>query len=89
MQVSNHEMVSLEREPWNAYDRNAVCVNNVRGEKVGHIKREMAKALAPIMDKNLARVEGFVAYHHVSFVIAFIVRKLTLFIEFQAIPIKN
>lgn len=57
-QVSNKEMVDLVREPHNQYDRNAVKVNNVYGEQVGHIKRELAAALAKILDQGLARVEG-------------------------------
>ena len=57
-QVSKDEMVSLQREPSNAYDSNAVKVNNTIGRQVGHIKRDLAKALSPILDKNLARVEG-------------------------------
>ena len=53
-------MVSLVREPHNRYDPNAVKVDNVSGVQVGHIKRELAKSLACIMDRRLARVEGSV-----------------------------
>jgi SWI/SNF-related matrix-associated actin-dependent regulator of chromatin subfamily A3 len=60
LQVNNNEMVSLVREPTNQYDPNAVKVNNVAGQQVGHIKKELAKALAYIIDFHLARVEGFV-----------------------------
>jgi SWI/SNF-related matrix-associated actin-dependent regulator of chromatin subfamily A3 len=52
------EMVSLVREPNNKFDQNAVKVVNVIGDQVGHIKREMAAALAPILDQGLARLEG-------------------------------
>ncbi|CAK8680468.1 unnamed protein product [Clavelina lepadiformis] len=58
--VSNREMVGLQREPNNPYDCNAVRVNNIRGEQVGHIKRELARALAAVVDRGLARVEGLV-----------------------------
>lgn len=51
-------MVSLVREPQNPYDRNAVMVTNVLGRQVGHIKKELAAAMAYVMDKNLAKVEG-------------------------------
>ena len=44
------EYVSLVREPRNAYDPNAVRVDNLRGVQVGHIKRAVAAALAPVMD---------------------------------------
>ncbi|XP_015230789.1 PREDICTED: helicase-like transcription factor isoform X1 [Cyprinodon variegatus] len=58
--VNRGEMVSLVREPQNPYDRNAVMVTNVLGRQVGHIKKELAAAMAYVMDKNLAKVEGVV-----------------------------
>ena len=51
-------MVSLVREPQNRYDENAVKVENVWGEQVGHIKRQLAEALAYIVDNNYARIDG-------------------------------
>ncbi|NXF91885.1 HLTF factor, partial [Eubucco bourcierii] len=60
--VNNNEMVALQREPTNPYDKNAVKVNNVNGDQVGHIKKELAAALAGIMDNKLAVVEGVVPY---------------------------
>ncbi|XP_040283968.1 helicase-like transcription factor [Bufo bufo] len=60
--VNNNEMVALQREPSNPYDRNAVKVNNVNGEQVGHIRKELAAALTPIMDQKLVRIEGVVPY---------------------------
>jgi SWI/SNF-related matrix-associated actin-dependent regulator of chromatin subfamily A3 len=45
------EYVTLVREPNNPYDRNAIRVDNMSGEKVGHIKRQQASILAPIMDR--------------------------------------
>ncbi|XP_038585569.1 helicase-like transcription factor isoform X2 [Micropterus salmoides] len=54
------EMVGLVRQPQNPYDRNAVMVSNIYGNQVGHIKRELAAALAYVMDNNLAKVEGVV-----------------------------
>ncbi|XP_044288688.1 helicase-like transcription factor isoform X2 [Varanus komodoensis] len=60
--VNNNEMVALQREPNNPYDRNAVKVNNVNGEQVGHIKKELAACLAYIMDNKLAVLEGVVPY---------------------------
>ena len=44
------EFVQLVREPDNSYDSNAIRVDNVRLEKVGHIKATFAKTLAPMMD---------------------------------------
>lgn len=53
-------MVGLVRQPQNQYDRNAVMVANIYGNQVGHIKRELAAAMAYVMDNNLAKVEGWV-----------------------------
>jgi len=40
------------------YFRNAIRVDNLGGEKVGHVKGTMAKSLASIMDNGNARLEG-------------------------------
>ncbi|XP_061598880.1 helicase-like transcription factor [Cololabis saira] len=58
--VNFGEMVGLVREPQNPYDRNAVMVANIYGNQVGHIKKELAAAMAHVMDNNLAKVEGVV-----------------------------
>ncbi|XP_035529657.1 helicase-like transcription factor [Morone saxatilis] len=58
--VNRGEMVGLVREPQNPYDSNAVMVANIYGNQVGHIKRELAAAMAKVMDRNLAKVEGVV-----------------------------
>ncbi|XP_052276249.1 helicase-like transcription factor isoform X3 [Dreissena polymorpha] len=60
--VNRNEMVALQREPHNPYDCNAIRVLNVVGIQVGHIKRELAKPLAFILDKGLARLEGVVPF---------------------------
>jgi len=59
--VNNQEMVSLVRQRDNRHEPNAVRVDNVYGDQVGHIERELAKRLATIMDFLLARVEGSVS----------------------------
>ena len=51
-------MVALVRQPNNPYDRNAVMVTNADGNQVGHIKKELAAAMAVVMDSNLVKVEG-------------------------------
>jgi len=56
--ITTGEMVMLTREPHNEYDRNAIRVDNVRGEKVGHIPRQVAAQLAPFMDSKSLLVEG-------------------------------
>ncbi|XP_012731197.2 helicase-like transcription factor isoform X2 [Fundulus heteroclitus] len=58
--VNRGEMVGLVREPQNPYDRNAVMVTNVLGRQVGHIRKELAAAMAYVMDNSLAKVEGVV-----------------------------
>uniref|UniRef100_A0A670Y5Q8 Helicase like transcription factor n=1 Tax=Pseudonaja textilis TaxID=8673 RepID=A0A670Y5Q8_PSETE len=60
--VNNDEMVALQREPNNPYDKNAIKVNNMNGDQVGHIKKELAACLAYIMDNKLAVVEGVVPH---------------------------
>ena len=61
--VNNREMVSLNREPNNQYDRNAIRVDNVFRVQVGHIKRQQAAVLARIIDSKRARVEGYDYYY--------------------------
>ncbi|KAF2842679.1 hypothetical protein M501DRAFT_1021205 [Patellaria atrata CBS 101060] len=51
------EMVMLSREPHNRYDSNAIQVQNVRREQVGHIPRDVATRLAKYMDRNELLVE--------------------------------
>ncbi|KXZ51801.1 hypothetical protein GPECTOR_11g243 [Gonium pectorale] len=54
-------MVLLIREPNNPYDKWAIRVDNIRGEKIGHISREQAAVLAPLIDRGKLRIEGLVA----------------------------
>lgn len=56
--VSRGEAVSLVREPHNQYDRNAVRVDNILGAQVGHIGREWAAAMAPVMDRMGVRFDA-------------------------------
>ncbi|XP_061157136.1 helicase-like transcription factor isoform X2 [Syngnathus typhle] len=58
--VNQGEMVGLEREPENFFDHNAIVVTNIYGSQVGHIKKELAQAMAHLMDNKLTRVEGVV-----------------------------
>ena len=51
-------MVVLVREPDNPYDRWAVRVDNVRGEKVGHLPRTLVMHLAPLMDQGKLFLEA-------------------------------
>ncbi|QRW08198.1 SWI/SNF-related matrix-associated actin-dependent regulator of chromatin subfamily A member 3-like 3 [Ceratobasidium sp. AG-Ba] len=56
--VGPGEQVNLVREPTNKYDRNAIQVMNMRLKQVGHIPRQTAANLAPLIDQNLILVEG-------------------------------
>ncbi|KAH8808943.1 SNF2 family N-terminal domain-containing protein [Xylogone sp. PMI_703] len=55
------ESVLLRREPQNQYDRNAIAVQNVQGEQIGHIPRTLAAKLAPYMDAKECITEGVLA----------------------------
>jgi SWI/SNF-related matrix-associated actin-dependent regulator of chromatin subfamily A3 len=75
------EFVDLRREPSNPYDRNAIRVDNMRGEKVGHIKKEQARILAPIMDnadRDGLKMEGIIPSSGNTF-------QLPLSLEFYAV----
>ncbi|KAG8729374.1 hypothetical protein FRC12_021024, partial [Ceratobasidium sp. 428] len=56
--VGPGEQVNLVREPTNKYDRNAIQVMNIRLKQVGHIPRQTAAELAPLIDRELIMVEG-------------------------------
>ena len=55
------ERVMAQREPHNQYDRNAIRINNVQGNQIGHIPRQLAAKLAPHMDAKSVVVEGILA----------------------------
>lgn len=52
------EFVVVKREPSNPYDSNAIRIDNVRREQVGHIPKGIAKKLAKFMDPSRILVEG-------------------------------
>ena len=41
------------RDPYNPFDRNAIRVDNMRGEKIGHIKATEALAMSKVLDDLL------------------------------------
>ncbi|PNW72987.1 hypothetical protein CHLRE_14g614400v5 [Chlamydomonas reinhardtii] len=59
-EANTDEMVLLIREPNNTYDRWAIRVDNIRGDKIGHISREQAAVLSPLIDAGQLRIEGVV-----------------------------
>ncbi|KAF2084192.1 SNF2 family helicase [Saccharata proteae CBS 121410] len=54
------EMVVLRREPRNPYDPNAIQVQNVQREQVGHIPRQVAAKLAKYIDNRSLLIEGYI-----------------------------
>ncbi|KAJ3724629.1 SNF2 family N-terminal domain-containing protein [Lentinula raphanica] len=58
--VGPGEQVILVREPNNVHDRNAIRVDNIGHTQVGHIPRNVAAKLAPLMDSRAITVEGVI-----------------------------
>ena len=56
--ASEGEYVLLNREPSNRYDANAIKVENVRRDQIGHIPRNVASKLAKYLDDGSLVVEG-------------------------------
>ncbi|KAG1816100.1 SNF2 family N-terminal domain-containing protein, partial [Suillus subaureus] len=56
--VGPEEEVRLVREPQNKFDRNAIEVKNIGGTKVGHVPKQTAAKLAPLLDRGAITVEG-------------------------------
>ncbi|OAX42534.1 hypothetical protein K503DRAFT_847742 [Rhizopogon vinicolor AM-OR11-026] len=56
--VGPGEEVRILREPHNKYDRNAIKVMNIGGTQVGHIPRQTAAKLAPLLDRGAISLEG-------------------------------
>ncbi|KAF8161207.1 SNF2 family N-terminal domain-containing protein [Crassisporium funariophilum] len=58
--VGSGEEVFLVREPQNPYDRNAIQVKNISRIQVGHLPRNVATKLAPLLDRKAVTVEGVI-----------------------------
>jgi hypothetical protein len=54
------EKVYLEREPENSHDNNAVRAETLDFEKAGHLPRQLARWLAPLIDAGRVRVDAAV-----------------------------
>jgi hypothetical protein len=54
------EWMNLEREPENSHDERAIRIENGRFEAVGHLPRQLASWLSPLIDAGKLRVEGSV-----------------------------
>ena len=56
--VNKDESLVLERQPSNPYDKNAIRVLNTSLEQVGHIPKETAAVLAPLLDADQLMLEA-------------------------------
>ncbi|KAL9020661.1 MAG: hypothetical protein Q9185_002109 [Variospora sp. 1 TL-2023] len=59
--ASAGEYVSVRREPSNPFDSNAIRINNVMGDQIGHIGKREAARLARYIDNGSLVVEGVLA----------------------------
>ncbi|CZT42223.1 related to helicase-like transcription factor [Rhynchosporium secalis] len=55
------EQVMVKRESGNPYDSNAVRINNVHGNQIGHLPRNLAEKLAGYMDARKVVLEGILS----------------------------
>uniref|UniRef100_A0A0W0FH49 Uncharacterized protein n=1 Tax=Moniliophthora roreri TaxID=221103 RepID=A0A0W0FH49_MONRR len=58
--VGPEEEVILQREPQNRFDRNAIQVLNIGRTQVGHLPRDIAAKLSPLLDAGKVSVEGVI-----------------------------
>lgn len=72
--ASAGEQVMLRREPGNPYDSNAIRVDNIAANQIGHIPRRVAAKLAPLMDRSSLHVEGELAGEIGSFEVPIVMR---------------
>lgn len=65
--VSPGDELELLREPSNPHDRNAVVVARLGGGQIGHVPREDAEAVAPLLDRGAmyqASCKKILGYNH-------------------------
>lgn len=58
--ISDGEEAELQRDPTNEYDANAVEVKNAFRQKLGHIPKELAAWVAPLLDCGAVSVQAVV-----------------------------
>jgi len=59
--ASRGEVILTRREPGNPYDSNAIRIDNVNGQQIGHIPKRIAEKLARYMDDRWLHMEGQLA----------------------------
>lgn len=65
--ITPGEMVLCRREPGNPYDSNAIRVDNVMRNQIGHLPRTVAAKLAPLIDQGDIILEGAVTGYKDTF----------------------
>lgn len=65
--VNPGERVLCRREPGNQYDSNAIRVDNVMRQQIGHVPRNLAMKLAPYLDANRLVLDGILTGHKNAF----------------------
>ena len=61
------EIVLLIHETNNLYDRNAICVKNCAGEKVGYVKKTEAVDLVQLISNKKNNLRGRVLHEYPSY----------------------
>lgn len=59
--ATSGEYILMRREPGNPYDSNAIRIDNVQGQQIGHIPKRIAQKLAVYMDRGWMCFEGRLA----------------------------
>lgn len=59
--ASRGEVILTRREPGNPYDSNAIRIDNVNAQQIGHIPKRVAEKLARYMDNRWLHLEGQLA----------------------------
>ncbi|KAK4506659.1 hypothetical protein PRZ48_000391 [Zasmidium cellare] len=55
------QQILIRREPGNPYDGNAIRIDNIIGDQIGHIPRQIAAKLAKYIDHRWLHMEGELA----------------------------
>ncbi len=58
-EMKTGDKLALKREPENPYDENAIAIHH-NDRMIGHINRELAMSLAPLIDENNASITCYV-----------------------------
>ena len=59
-EVAPDEQINLNREPDNPHDRRTIRVENAQSEPVGYLPARVASWLAPLIDSEKVRLDGYV-----------------------------